>query len=156
MPWPDLAVLSEWASIAGFLLSIWVLVRTYRVEEAVRTTESMIYQRLRLPDRIEKIKVIRGKFHTLARAYDDSSDIDVHEAFGQLDAIISQLLTMPNSNVQRCLKSIASKRSRCGPFWKPRRELTQDDVISIYEYLTELSEHLNESKSQDDILGIRT
>ena len=151
----DLTIWSEWASVAGFLLSIWVLIRTYRVEQAVRTTESAIYRRLSLPGRIGKIDSLSRALRALARESSPSEPVDAHELFGQLDALVRQLQDIPDPDIRECLGKICGKRYHRLVVCNIKRTMTLEALADILELLAELSDHINEYKSQADLLGRR-
>ena len=155
LPSFDLTIWSEWASLAGFLLSIWVLIQTYRVGQAVRTTESAIYRRLSLPDRIEKIDAIRKAIHSQALVSDFPKTVEARELLGKVDAITRQLRDIPDPGIRDCLERMGDNRYRRKLFWKIKQPLTQNLMLDICEQLSELRDLLKEYKSQGDILGRR-
>jgi hypothetical protein len=152
----DLTVLSEWASIAGFLLSIWVLVRTYQVEKAVQKTESAIYRRFRGQDYIRKVDDLRKDFHTLALTSGSSEEVpEAPELFGKLDAVVSQLRNTPDRDIKDCLRKIDEMRYRKGLFRKIRCIITKKTVLDMWELLATLKELLSEYDKKVEILGSR-
>ncbi len=162
MPWFDLNIWSAWASIAGLvvsvvglILSIWVLVRTYRVEQAIRMTEGDIYRRLSLPARIAKLDTILMDVHVLAMKWDDANHDKRHEPLGRLNAMLLQLQDIPDTKIHECLDRLKALRFYNLYLFSLKRGMSQERLFDIYEKLVELLDHIKEYKDRSDATGRR-
>ncbi|MEI6559595.1 MAG: hypothetical protein WCO00_14425 [Rhodospirillaceae bacterium] len=142
VPWFDLTIWSEWASVVGLAisliglgLSIWVLRRTGTIERAVRKAEA----EMRRPKRIEDIESVCGTIHTLIQ--DSSSNpLVVSGMLGTVNALVQKLSESEsdNENALRCLENI---RSTCS---EHEQGSERNMLRNLYQHLNKLKVYLSD------------
>ena len=150
LPTVELNSLSEWASIlglpvslAGLILSIWVLNRTGNIQKAVRKTEA----EMRLPSRIDDIDTRCTVIRDLSQT-SPLEQIDIQGMVGKARALVLKLTQNEfcDRNTTICLTK-ASKALDQG-----NHNASVDDLRQLYMLFNELRSHLDDHRSRPEAL----